>query len=603
MAYITSYLKSASYEVKQLDLAANEKLDLRSKLGLAECSRTGSVMLKILFKDEFPVSPEEIHKDLMTPEVKHVSVLPSDFSAEDASSVLRLCSALTERCVNRIKQMNADVVGFHVTWDSTLLSLLTAKMLKEADKDLLIVFGGPDCSRTFRGKLIAHLGFVDVVATGEGEKTFADLLSQRGNSSEILRKVKGCIVNVKGKGVADYGEPELISNLDLLPFPDYTDLRLRSYTGFYALPILTSRGCGYNCTFCVDRAAVWHGTYRERSISNVTKEIIHLHGKYGVKTLYFCDSSLNPTLRRIETLCGGLAKAKEKIGKELTWGGDIRASPLARDTLRRMYEVGCRFLMFGAESASETILRSMGKGVTSSKMAQTIKWAKEAGIWVFTYWIVGYPGETGEDLLRSMRFLVENSSNIDEACIAPCEVGYGSGLYEKKVALKIKFLRSSIHLRQELKNLEKYSKGYKAWSDESASNTPMERLYRRMIFEAVARSLGYPSNWAIWPPMPPIDRLGTDDIPFADEYTIHRIEGMEKGEEIYVVPKSTMEPTKVGPLQLQVLRLSDGSRSVKEISKAIHDTIRTDESQDTTLEECSRILAEMVRREIIRTQV
>ena len=308
---------------------------------------------------------------------------------------------------------------------------------------------------------------------------------------------------------------------------------------------------------------------------------------------------MNPTLRRLTKLCEGLGEARKAIGEEILWGGDIRANPLTEGVLQRMHDVGCRYLMFGAESASPHILRSMGKGVTKERMARVFKWTKEAGIWVFTYWIVGYPGEKGDDLLESMKFLVENTENIDEACIAPCEVGYGSELYQKRREFKVKFLKSKITLREELTDLEKFSHGYKTWVDESGINTPIERLQRRTIFEALARSLGYPSNWAIWPPMPPIDKLDPSDVPVANEYIVHRIEGKVGEEEIYIESKTTMESMRTSLLQLQILKLCDGSRSTREISGVIHGMGKTEMSLNETIEECSRILGEMVRREII----
>jgi hypothetical protein len=555
-------------------------------------------MLKLIFGDKYPVSAEEIHMDLMTPEVRHISILPSDYSLEDTANTLKNLPGLTKDCAHSIRQTKADIVGFHVTWDSTLLSLLIARDLKSTDESLRIVFGGPDCSRLFRGKMISRLSYVDATVTGEGEKPLGELLSAWDRGDGSLRRVKGCIIRVDGKTL-DNGESDLIPNLDTLPFPDYSDLVLKNYTAFYALPISTSRGCRYKCSFCVDRLAVWRGTYRERSMANVVKEIVHLKMRYGIKTLYFCDSSLNPTLKRLTELCEGLAEAKKTIGEEILWGGDIRASPLTRVMLQRMHDVGCRYLMFGAESASPKILRSMRKGVTKGRMAEAFKWAKEAGIWVFTYWIVGYPGEKGDDLLDSMKFLVENNENIDEACVAPCEIGYGSELYRKRAELRVKFVRSRITLKEELVDLEKYSRGYKTWIGESGSNTPMERLHLRTIFEALARSLGYPSNWAIWPPMPPINKLDPNDVPIANEYVVHRIND-GTSEEVYVESKSTMESTKAGLLQLQILQLCDGTRSIREISGVIHGRGKTEMSLNETLEDCSRILAEMARREIIR---
>nr|MDO8097946.1 radical SAM protein [Candidatus Njordarchaeota archaeon] len=602
MAYVASYLRTSGYEIKQLDLAVEKRLDLRTTLGLAEYSRTSEVMIKILFKDEHPVSAEELHQDLMKPEVRHVSILPSDYSIQDVDNVIKLIPKLTDSCAHMIRQDGAEVAGFHVVWDSALLSLLIAKRLKEIDPDLLVVFGGPDCSRLFRGGLFSQLGLVDVVVTGEGEMTFAELLYQWEKNNWNLRKIKvrGCIVNVRGEGVLDHGEPELISNLDVLPFPDYTDLPLRKYTGFYALPILTSRGCKYKCKFCVDRLAICQGTYRDRSIGNVVEEVLHLHKKYDIKGLYFCDSSLNVCLSRLTSLCDGLMEVRRKIGMPLYWGGDIRVSPLTQRILRRMYEAGCRFLMFGAESASEKILKAMGKGATVQNMIKAFKWAKEAGIWVFTYWIVGYPGEEAEDLLDSIRFVQENCSSIDEVCIAACEVGVGSTLYRRRKELGIQILKSQIYLNNKLRALERFVGGYKTWCNRQGRNTPLERMHRREIFEAVTRALGYPSNWAIWPPMLPIDRLEATDLPIASELIIHRTKHKQRGEEIHIIPITTMEPKSVSVSQLEILNLCDGNRTVQEISSIMGGKFPDSRTIQEILEDCSKFLADAVRLEIVR---
>jgi hypothetical protein len=268
--------------------------------------------------------------------------------------------------------------------------------------------------------------------------------------------------------------------------------------------------------------------------------------------------------------------------------------------LKRMYEAGCRYLMFGAESASEKILRAMGKGVTVKNMAEAFAWAKESGIWVFTYWMVGYPSEKAEDLIESIKFVQENCSSIDEACVAPCEVGVGSALYRRRKELGIQILKSEICLNKKLRALERLVGGYKAWRDREGKNTPMERMRRREIFEAVARSQGYPSNWAIWPPMLPLDRLDPSDFPVVNDYTVHRIGHQHGGEEIHIVPTTTMEPKSVSATQLEILNLCDGSRTVQDISSIIRDRSPNDKTLEEILEDCSRFLADAVRLEIVR---
>jgi len=350
--------------------------------------------------------------------------------------LLHQTNRLCEKWSKKILNTGADVIGFSTFDKNSLLNMMLAKKIKESNRDNVIVFGGPDCARWIYGNFYIRTEWVDAVVTGEGELITNKLISKIEKNKKI-KTCKGCLIKNNGY-IHDGGDFPLINNLDSLPFPDFSDFKLAKYKLPYTLPMITTRGCPFNCMFCGERL---HGyRYRERSIKNVIREFKFQKKKHDVSRFLLWDSTINANPKRLSELCNEIIK--EKL--DIRWGADARAtSDLSLDVLKKMYKAGCRCLHFGIESGSQRVLNLMKKGTNVKDMQNVLKWTKEAEILTLAYFVVGYPGETDNDAKKTLEFLEKNYEHIDTFFPSKCVIMPHTRLEEKirnsNMGLKIKF--------------------------------------------------------------------------------------------------------------------------------------------------------------------
>ena len=211
-----------------------------------------------------------------------------------------------------VREYMPDVVGFtalSMELDSALrLSSATKRMIKNA----VTVIGGPHASAAPQS-VLSHAD-VDYIFRGEGEKGFSYFL-KNFSSSERLR--------APGLGYRDgdniiLNAPELIENLDDIPFPDYKKMRFARYTKMYfmkrfpAAPIMSSRGCPFQCTFCAGHN-VSGRKWRSRTVGNILEEIEYLRREYGIKEVDFWDDNFTLDRKRIEEFCASLKSLNRNI--------------------------------------------------------------------------------------------------------------------------------------------------------------------------------------------------------------------------------------------------------------------------------------------------
>jgi len=167
-------------------------------------------------------------------------------------------------------------------------SALIARILKELNKDIKIVFGGYVSNIGYK-ELLSNL-FIDFIALGEGEKSLLGLMKAL-NGEQKLQQVTNLAYRENGKIVTT--EPEMITNLDELPFPDFSDFDLNSY--FSPAPIVStfsSRGCYWRrCAFCVHHKS-YFSKYRTVSVTRVVDQLVTVHGYFeGIEQRTQCQNT------------------------------------------------------------------------------------------------------------------------------------------------------------------------------------------------------------------------------------------------------------------------------------------------------------------------
>jgi anaerobic magnesium-protoporphyrin IX monomethyl ester cyclase len=298
-----------------------------------------------------------------------------------------------------IHRLKPNIVGITSVTATFPSALLAARVAKETCPNAPVVLGGPHA--TFMdSQILSEHPDVDIIVRGEGEQTILDLLQNLFRSGN-LQAVSGISFRKNGHIVRMPNRP-FIQNLDQLPRPAYKYFQLKKYRifGKLGLSIITSRGCPFQCTFClVPRIA---GKYfRSRSKKNVVDELEWLRDVYEPDVFTFHDETFTYEKKRVLEIC----EEMKNRNINLPWDCSTRVDQVSRELLAKMRDAGCQLVSFGAESGSQKILNAMKKGTTVEQNERAIKWAKEVDLSVAISVIIGYPGETKESLKQTLDFI------------------------------------------------------------------------------------------------------------------------------------------------------------------------------------------------------
>ncbi|MFD3481573.1 B12-binding domain-containing radical SAM protein [Streptomyces sp. NPDC058665] len=192
-------------------------------------------------------------------------------------------------------------------------------------------------------------------------------------------------------------------NRAFLPQDPYRAAR----SGHLEANVVGSRGCPYNCTFC--SAAVSANpdiSIRVRDPENIIGELDALHGEYGVTAFRFVDDLFLGASRVITTQMA--AFSRHSIGERYVWDATGRINVLDRldDTeLQLLVENGLREVALGIESGSDRVLKAMDKRIDAVMTERVARRLVEHGIGVKGYFILGFPGETHDDIRATVRHI------------------------------------------------------------------------------------------------------------------------------------------------------------------------------------------------------
>ncbi len=310
-----------------------------------------------------------------------------------------VCEMDHEKLKSELDSFQPTIIGIGAMTPIIESAIKSANVAKQVCPDAKVVMGGPHA--TFADKqIISDEKDVDIIVRGEGEETLLELAKESPEMQNI-GDIKGITFRKDNQVIRSQDRP-FIQNLDALPLPAYKYIQMKRYriTGMKLLPIISSRGCPFQCSFCV-ASQMFGAKYRARSSKNVLDELEWLKNEYDAEGIAFQDDTLTFDKKRALEICDGMIERKLK----LPWGCSSRADVVTKEVLGKMAKAGCDEICFGVESGCQRIRDSLKKKVSTVQCENAIRWAKEAGIFVTVSVILGYPGETKETLRESLDFV------------------------------------------------------------------------------------------------------------------------------------------------------------------------------------------------------
>jgi radical SAM superfamily enzyme YgiQ (UPF0313 family) len=276
-----------------------------------------------------------------------------------------------------------------------------AKIVKEFDKDIIIVVGEPH--PTALPEKTVKEPFFDIAVRGEGEMTMLELIKAIEKGRD-LKKVKGITYKSNGE-IVNTIPRELIDNLDSLPFPARDLLVNRKNIPSRALgAIIGSRGCPFSCNYCVSHI-IWERRVRFRSPKNIIEEIKQVHEIYKVRNFTFLDDTFTINRKWVMKICRLIKQNK----LDINWGCNTWLDTIDRELLAEMKSTGCDMINVGLESGDEGILRAMNKNLTLEKIRDGIRKIKDLKFKLHVSAIIGYPGETVKSILNTENIIKETN--------------------------------------------------------------------------------------------------------------------------------------------------------------------------------------------------
>ena len=245
----------------------------------------------------------------------------------------------------------------------------------------------------------------------------------------------------------------LINNLDEeIPFPAYEFSPVETYLMYSQIPyspesmmqgcrrldVLSGYGCPWRCNFCSHNGAsaycqskiyntkVIGPEFRKHSPQYVADLITHLRMTYGINFISFIDENLTVNRKWFFKFCEKLEETG--LATLIHWGMVCHSRTVDAELLHKAKDVGCTYISYGGETASEKLLKQIGKGQTKEIMTAAIEATQSAGMNPIMSFIVGFPKTTIDDLSEDCQFFIDNQVHVIPFFLQPYP---GSELYSK----------------------------------------------------------------------------------------------------------------------------------------------------------------------------
>jgi anaerobic magnesium-protoporphyrin IX monomethyl ester cyclase len=317
--------------------------------------------------------------------------------------------------VRKLEERKWDLAGLSCMTPEFEGAEIAARQIKQFDPALPIIFGGQH--PTIVPEEAVSQDFCDFVCIGEGEETFGHFLDVWSSQGD-LSQVPGLAYKDRERGLLRNGARPPIEDVDGIPIPAYHLLEMlryaeadsARYTPKYkrATQIFTSRGCPWHCTYCHD---LFGKRFRGRSPENVLQEMRLLYDRYGIQEFMVEDDIFNFDMDRAKKICDLIVESGMKVA--LQFGNGIRLERMDEEMVRKLAAAGTHHVSIAIESASPRVQSLSRKNLKLHMVKDVVGWTRKYGINTLGFFMIGFPGETVEEINMTIRFAC--ATELDEA--------------------------------------------------------------------------------------------------------------------------------------------------------------------------------------------
>ncbi len=343
---------------------------------------------------------------------------------------LRLVTNKQKALAEKLERFKPEIVGISLMAFENQFITEHIDCFKEFAPEAKIVVGGPYVTSNYTEILKDNP--VDVAVIGEGEKVFLNVV-ENYLSEKDPRDLKG-IAYFDGEKVICNGREEYIEDLDSIPFPDFRDINLKDYWDHPIqmnsvlarkkyIHVMSSRACPYKCIYCHN---IFGEKLRKRSPDNFVDEIKMLYNDFGVREFHIVDDVFNVDRKRMHIILNKIIDSKLDI--KMAFPNAIRGDILSKEDILLLKKAGAYMITVAVETASERIQKIIGKNLDINKVKENIEFASKAGMITKGFFMLGFPGETEEELYNTIDFAVH--SKLDMVKFYGVVPFQGTGLYD-----------------------------------------------------------------------------------------------------------------------------------------------------------------------------
>lgn len=366
-------------------------------------------------------------------EVKIINCMITDNKPVRLGKITRVGMSY-EEIEEKIREFKPDIVGISAMIFPLLDGAIAiGKIAKKVNPKTTVVFGGAYNSVNYERFL--KKGYCDYCVIGEGEETFREFV-EKYNAKKPLTNIKGLAYIENNKLV--FEKRELIKDLDKVPYPAYDLVDVEEYfkrkmvysvnaVPERALPVITSRGCPFNCVFCAIKKHMGQ-VWRPHSDKYVVKHIKYLKEKYKLTKIHFLDDNVSANQDRFMKILKGITPLKIKWDDPSAMRGDT----LNYKILKKMKESGNTNVDIAIESGNQDVVnRIVRKNISLKKVEEVARDCKKLNIKLGAYYIIGFPGETKKNMKETVDFAIRLLKDYNVSpCLYVANPIFGTDLYK-----------------------------------------------------------------------------------------------------------------------------------------------------------------------------